>query len=247
MDKLFRKKTHSESYESSKELHKTLSVRDLIYFGIAAIVGASIFSTIGTAVSFGGPAVIYLFIFTAISCGFSALCYAQLASAIPISGSSYTYTYIIFGELAAWVIGWDLFMEYAVSNVAVAISWSGYFQHFIGGFGISLPTDFIINSTHFHFDYPAAAIAIFITYICYIGINESKKMNNTLVIIKLLVIFLIISIGLFYVNPTNWQPFAPNGISGVLVSISAVFFCIYWLRCYFCYRRRMQKPSKRYS
>lgn len=224
MDNLFRKKTISDSSEVSESLNKTLTVRDLTFFGIAAIVGASIFSTIGTAVSSGGPAVIYLFIFTAISCGFSALCYAQLASAIPASGSCYTYTYVIFGELAAWIIGWDLFMEYAVSNVAVAISWSGYFQHFMRGFGIDLQTNFNVFNTSLHIDYPAAAITILITYICYIGIKESKETNNILVIIKLLVIFAIICIGAFYITPANWQPFAPNGVSGVLVSISSVFF-----------------------
>lgn len=224
MDKLFRKKTIIEPSEVNGVLAKTLTVRDLIFFGIAAIVGASIFSTIGTAVASGGPAVVYLFVFTAISCGFSALCYAQLASAIPISGSCYTYTYIIFGELAAWIIGWDLFMEYAVSNVAVAISWSGYFQHFLHGFGIDLQTNFNLFGSNFHIDYPAAAVTVFITYICYIGIQESKKMNNILVIIKLMVILVIICIGAFYINPTNWQPFAPHGVSGILVSISAVFF-----------------------
>ncbi|TAG53088.1 MAG: amino acid permease [Cytophagales bacterium] len=224
MNKLFRKNTFEVENNNNEILSKTLTVKDLVFFGIAAIVGASIFSTIGSAVSSGGPAVVYLFIFTAITCGFSALCYAQLASAIPISGSSYTYTYIIFGELAAWIIGWDLFMEYAVSNVAVAIAWSGYFLHFLRGFGVDLLIDFQFFNSNFHIDYPAAGITILVTYICYIGIQESKKFNNILVVIKLLVILIIICIGVFYINPANWHPFAPNGVSGVLVSISSVFF-----------------------
>ena len=118
-------------------MRRNLSVADLTAFGIAAIVGAGIFSTIGTAASAGGPAVSLLFVFTALACGFSAMAYAEFASSIPISGSAYTYAYASFGELVAWIIGWDLIMEYAVGNIAVAISWSGYFT----GLGIGRRTD----------------------------------------------------------------------------------------------------------
>ena len=113
--------------EKETQMRRNLSVTDLTAFGIAAIVGAGIFSTIGTAASSGGPAVSLLFVFTALACGFSAMSYAEFASSIPISGSAYTYAYASFGELVAWIIGWDLIMEYAVGNIAVAISWSGYF------------------------------------------------------------------------------------------------------------------------
>jgi len=120
-------------------MHRSLNVRDLTALGIAAIVGAGIFSTIGTAAATGGPAVSLLFVFTAIACGFSAMCYAHFASRIPISGSAYTYAYASFGELVAWIIGWDLIMEYAVGNIAVAISWSDYFTGLLGGIGIHFP------------------------------------------------------------------------------------------------------------
>lgn len=158
---LFRRKSiesilkHSSS-ELPDELRmkKNLSVRDLTALGIAAIIGAGIFSTIGTAASHGGPAVSLLFVFTALACGFSALCYAEFASRIPISGSAYTYAYASFGELIAWIIGWDLIMEYAVGNIAVAISWSDYFTNLMHGLSINIPaylsTDFLTASRGYH-------------------------------------------------------------------------------------------------
>lgn len=132
--------SHAANEErGSASMKRSLSVRDLTAMGIAAIVGAGIFSTIGNAASSGGPAVSLLFVFTALACGFSAMCYAEFASRIPISGGAYTYAYASFGELIAWIIGWDLIMEYAVGNIAVAISWSGYFTGFMGGMGIHIP------------------------------------------------------------------------------------------------------------
>ncbi|MFZ4564769.1 MAG: amino acid permease, partial [Bacteroidales bacterium] len=143
---LFRKKSISHILQDAQnrmgersELKKSLNVVDLTALGIAAVIGAGIFSTIGTAAASGGPAVSLLFLFTAMACGFSALCYAQFASIIPISGSAYTYAYASFGELIAWIIGWDLIMEYAIGNIAVAISWSDYFTGFLGGIGINVP------------------------------------------------------------------------------------------------------------
>lgn len=221
---LVRKKSILSQANESTKLHRSLTLKDLTLFGIAAIVGAGIFSTIGTAAHQGGVGVVLLFIFTAISCGLSALCYAQLASCIPNAGSAYTYSYVIFGEFVAWIIGWDLFMEYAVSNVAVAISWSSYFQNFVDGFGFKIPTDFCFANKIWHIDFAAAGITILITYICYRGIEESKKINNWLVIIKLSVLALIIGIGVFYVHTDNWLPFAPNGYAGIITGISSIFF-----------------------
>src|SRR5690606_37454044 len=120
-------------------LSRSLTLTDLTAFGIAAIIGAGIFSTIGNASFAGGPAVSMLFVFTAIACGFSAMCYAQFASSIPLAGSAYTYAYASFGELIAWIIGWDLLMDYAIGNIAVAISWSDYFTAVMSGFGIKIP------------------------------------------------------------------------------------------------------------
>lgn len=248
------------------DLIRTLRLKDLVSFGIAAIIGAGIFSTIGNASAAGGPGVSLLFIFTAIACGFSALCYAQFASTIPVSGSAYTYAYASFGELVAWIIGWDLLMEYAIGNIAVAISWSDYFTAVMHGVGIGIPSyltmDYLSASRGFQTatdllaqgqvlsglpnniqqaflawqqapslgsikliaDLPALGITVLITYLVYIGIKESKRAANILVLLKLIVILLVISVGAFYVNTDNWSPFAPNGIAGIMKGVSAVFF-----------------------
>ena len=135
-------------------MKRNLSVVDLTALGVAAIVGAGIFSTIGNAAASGGPAVSLLFVFTAFACGLSAMCYAEFASSIPISGSAYTYAYASFGELVAWIIGWDLIMEYAIGNIAVAISWSGYFTGLLDGLGLHIPlfmtTDYLSASRGYH-------------------------------------------------------------------------------------------------
>jgi len=252
--------------ESGNRMRRNLSVVDLTALGVAAIVGAGIFSTIGNAAASGGPAVSLLFVFTAFACGLSAMCYAEFASSIPISGSAYTYAYASFGELVAWIIGWDLIMEYAIGNIAVAISWSGYFTGLLDGLGLHIPnfltTDYLsasrgydlavgalkggttLNQLSFSLqdaynawisapqighlriiaDVPALGIVVLITWICYVGIKESKVANNIMVLLKIGILLLVIGVGAFYVNPDNWHPFAPNGITGVLKGVSGVFF-----------------------
>lgn len=247
-------------------LNKVLGVKDLTLMGIAAVIGAGIFSSIGKACFDGGPGVIFLYMFTAVACGFAALCYAEFASTVPVSGSAYTYSYVAFGEIFAWIIGWDLLMEYAIGNIAVAISWSDYFTGLLDNAGLHIPGwltmdyttahagfnqaissiaagqglptidpailykhDAWINAPrlfgfHLIMDLPALFIVALITYIVFIGIKESKSASNIMVIIKLAVIFLVIVLGAYYVQPQNWSPFTPNGISGILKGVSAVFF-----------------------
>lgn len=229
-------------------MKRVLTTRDLTMMGIAAIVGAGIFSTIGTASFNGGPGIILLFLFVSIACGFSAVCYAEFASMVPVSGSAYTYSYVAFGEIIAWIIGWDLLMEYAIGNIAVAISWSDYFTSLLDGMGLYLPRyltmDFwtaragaspdaikawqtapdLIGGAKFICDIPAFLVTVIITWIIYTGIKESKRMMNGMVILKLAVIFLVIVVGAFYVAPENWSPFLPNGMSGVMAGTAAVFF-----------------------
>ncbi|MCA6364712.1 MAG: amino acid permease [Bacteroidetes bacterium] len=249
-------------------LSKHLGVRDLTALGIAAIIGAGIFTTIGKASFDGGPGVIFLFLFTAIACGFAAFAYAEFASMLPVSGSAYTYSYVAFGELFAWIIGWALIMEYAIGNIAVAIGWSGYFTSLLESGGIHLPawltTDVFtahkgfneamaalssgsiaspaalegglreaylawtecpkIFGLHIIFDAPAVLIVGLITWLVYRGIKESRNASNAMVIIKLAIILLVIAVGIFYVDTDNWDPFAPNGITGILKGVSAVFF-----------------------
>src|ERR671913_1823055 len=129
----------SDGEGSKSSLKRILNVRDLTFMGIAAVVGAGVFSTIGSAAFNGGPGISLLFVLTAITCGFSALCYAEFASRVPIAGSAYTYAYVSFGELIAWIIGWALILEYAIGNIVVAISWSGYFNNLLEAFGLHLP------------------------------------------------------------------------------------------------------------
>ncbi len=238
---------HNPEMDSGGSLKAVLGVRDLTFFAIAAIVGAGIFSTIGKASFDGGPGIVFLFIFVGIACGFSALCYAEFASLVPVSGSAYTYSYVVFGELFAWIIGWDLLMEYAIGNIAVAISWSDYFTTLLEGLGIYLPPwvqmDYWtakagatqtaiaawdsaprIGDLRIICDLPAFLITAIITAVVYIGIQESRRTANAMVILKLAVIALVIVAGAFYVQPANWNPFLPNGFSGVLKGTAAVFF-----------------------
>ena len=257
MNDLFRKKTVSKVIKDAAEgygdgeglagLKRSLGVRDLTALGIAAVVGAGIFSTIGKASFDGGPGIILLFLFVAVACGFSALCYAEFASIVPVSGSAYTYSYVAFGEIIAWIIGWDLLMEYAIGNIVVAISWSAYFTSFLKGIGVNIPAFLTMGymtaqkmaspeaiaawtfapqpfGFHIVFDLPAFMIVAIITYITYIGIKESRNSANIMVGIKMVIIFLVIFAGAFYVTPKNWSPFLPNGIGGVLKGISSVFF-----------------------
>ena len=251
---------------STSGLKKVLGVRDLTFMGIAAVVGAGIFSTIGTAAFHGGPGISLLFVITAITCGFSALCYAEFASRVPIAGSAYTYAYVTFGELIAWIIGWALILEYAIGNIVVAISWSGYFVNLLEGFHIHLPgwlsTNFetaqqgyeeavkhlaaggtretfsklarigydaitnapMIGSWKVILNIPAFVIVILITILVYRGITESKKTTNAMVIFKIIIIIFVIVLGSFYVDTSNWTPFMPNGFTGVLAGVSAVFY-----------------------
>ncbi len=228
-------------------LKKVLGVRDLTFFGVAAVIGAGIFSGIGSAASNGGPGVIFLYIFTAVACGFAALCYAEFASTVPVSGSAYTYSYVAFGEIFAWIIGWDLLMEYAIGNIAVAISWSDYFTRLLTSAGMHIPDwmtmDYMtakagataeavsawtnapqIGGLRLIMDIPALCIVLLITYIVFRGIRESRSASNLMVIIKLAVIFLVIVLGAFYVNADNWSPFTPEGFGGIMKGVSAVFF-----------------------
>jgi len=260
-----------DAEHGGQKLKRALGVTDLTALGIAAVIGAGIFSTIGNAAYNGGPAVALLFVFTAIACAFAALCYAEFASMIPVAGSAYTYAYASFGELIAWIIGWDLLMEYAIGNIAVAISWSDYFTGLLAGYGVNIPEfltmDFLSASRGFDkvnallqagntldqikamdgmsgavgayqawttapamgglrlvCDLPALVIVFIITALVYIGIKESKTASNIMVMIKVAVILLVIVLGAFYVKPENWSPFAPNGATGVLKGVSAVFF-----------------------
>lgn len=246
-NQLFRKKPAvgliSDDGGHGSGLHKVLNVRDLTFFGVAAIIGGGTFSAIGNACAEGGPGVVFLYVICAIACGFTALCYAEFASRVPVSGSAYTYAYVSFGELFAWIIGWALIMEYSIGNIYIAFSWSGYFTNLVPGIPEWLTTNYQdaksfasqeavsawINAPEIAglkiiFDLPAVIINILITALVFIGTKESKNFSNAMVVIKLAIIILVIGVGLFYIDMDNWKPFLPNGFSGVMAGVSAVFF-----------------------
>ncbi|NAW50271.1 amino acid permease [Elizabethkingia argentiflava] len=259
MSKLFRRKPYSTSNRTP--LNRVLGLWDIVFFGIAAIIGAGSFSSLGEAIFRAGPGVIILYIICGFACAFTALCYAEFASRIPTAGSAYTYAYASFGELIAWIIGWALIMEYSFGNIYVAFSWSNYFTSFLDRIGWHIPDNLtcsyseaykavlhhsanakllnawkiapVIGNFKLILDLPALVINGLITWLCYIGIKESKNFNNLLVIVKLAVIILVIFIGIAYVNTGNWFPtnphtkiqsFMPNGFVGVMSAVSGVFF-----------------------
>jgi APA family basic amino acid/polyamine antiporter len=260
MNQLFARKPISELLaETHESLKRVLGAGDLIMLAIGAVIGAGIFSSIGTAaagevlpngevVRYGaGPALIFSFLLLGAVCALAGLCYAELASMIPQAGSAYAYSYATLGELIAWIIGWDLILEYAVGNIAVAIAWSGYFTSLLSGFGIEFPawlthgyrTALLSSNPEVHgllqtaprisgipilLNIPAALIVMAITWLLYIGVRESTRANNVMVVVKLLVLGLFVVLGATHIDPANYKPFAPNGWIGIHQGAAIVFF-----------------------
>jgi basic amino acid/polyamine antiporter, APA family len=245
--------------ESAQALKRSLGAGDLIMLAIGAVIGAGIFGAIGTAAagqldstgavirSGAGPALVYSFLLLGAVCALAGLCYAELASMIPQAGSAYAYSYATLGELVAWIIGWDLILEYAVGNVAVAISWGDYFNTLLRGMGIHLPfwtttgyrTALLSADPAIHgllnaaphiagipilINVPAFGIVSFITWLLLRGARESATVNNLLVGIKLLALGLFVAVGITHINPQNYHPFMPNGFRGVHQGAAIVFF-----------------------
>jgi len=252
---LFRRKGITDP--SERGLRRVLSLWDLTAIGVAAVIGAGIFSTVGEATLKAGPSVVLVFVIGAFVAGLSALSYAEMASVVPQAGSAYTYTYVIFGELLAWLMGWFLILEYAVGNIAVAISWSGYFVALLRSMGIDMPLylaqdplslwraaqDYLQSHNPASYpayqawqaaptlfgiplilNLPALLIVVFITALAYVGIRESRLANNIFVALKVLTILFILVVGVFFVDPDRWTPFMPNGFSGMMRAVGAVFF-----------------------
>jgi APA family basic amino acid/polyamine antiporter len=260
MTQLFERKPIADLLaEGERSLKRVLGAGDLIMLAIGAVIGAGIFSSIGTAaagevyptgevVRYGaGPALIFSFVLLGVVCGLAALCYAELAAMIPQAGSAYAYSYATLGELIAWIIGWDLILEYAVGNIAVAVAWSGYFNSLLSGFGITLPgwlthgyrTALLSSDPAVHgllqtaprvagipflVNVPAALIVLLITWLLYIGVRESARANNVMVVVKLLVLSLFVVLGAMHIDPANYRPFAPNGWRGIHQGAAIVFF-----------------------
>src|SRR5690242_13596228 len=260
MSQLFRRKPISELLpDDAHSLKRVMGAGDLVMLAIGAVIGAGIFGAIGTAaagqvgpdgavIRYGaGPALVFSFILLGGACALAALCYAELASMIPQAGSAYAYSYATLGELVAWIIGWDLILEYAVGNVAVAISWGDYFNTLLRGFGMVLPawittgyrTALLSSDPNIHgllrpaphvlgvpilIHLPASGIVMAITWLLLRGARESATANNIMVVIKLLALALFIAVGATHLNPANYHPFAPNGFAGIHQGAAIVFF-----------------------
>ncbi|GAB7546236.1 amino acid permease [Cupriavidus sp. CuC1] len=228
---LFRTKNIEAMLAAARDdgLKKVLGPIDLILMGIGAIIGTGIFVLTGTGALTAGPALTLSFVIAALACGFAALCYAEFASAIPVSGSIYTYSYATLGEIVAWMIGWDLLLEYGLATSAVSVGWSGYFQSLMAGFGLHLPAMLTaapgaVPGVQTLFNLPAAVIMLLITWVVSYGVRESARLNNVMVAIKIAVVLLFIGVGVWHVKPANWQPFAPFGLDGIFNAAALVFF-----------------------
>ena len=246
MRDLFRRKPVTQALsevETGTTLRRTLGATQLTVLGVGAIVGAGIFSSIGEQAAAAGPGVTLSYVLTALACGFAALCYAEIAAMVPVAGSAYTYAYVALGELIAWIIGWDLIIEYAIGNIYVAQSWSTYFGNFAReALGLDFPawmsTDFQtaahtpaisevapkIGGFVIGFNLPAALIVTALTVVLVLGIRESARFNAAMVALKLVLIAGFVAVGAFFIKPANFKPYLPNGLGGVWKGASLAFF-----------------------
>ncbi|WP_305822148.1 amino acid permease [Massilia brevitalea] len=230
-------------------LKKVLGPMDLILMGIGAIVGTGIFVLTGTGAVTAGPALSLSFIIAAIACGFAALCYAEFASSVPVAGSIYTYSYVTLGEIVAWMIGWDLLLEYGLATSTVAVGWSGYFQSLLKGIGIVLPEALraapgAIPGVNTLFNLPAFLIMLVLTFMLSLGVRESARVNNIMVLIKTGVVLLFIFVGVSYVKPDNWQPFMPFGMGSVMSAAALVFFAFIGFDAVTSAAEEVKNPAK---
>src|SRR5207248_5137767 len=216
----------TETHEAGHELKRAVSASQLTAMGVGAIIGTGIFVVIGQGAVMAGPGVILSFVLAAIACVFSALSYAELASSIPVSGSAYTYAYATLGELVAWIIGWDLILEYGVSVAAVAVGWGGNLNAFFdSAFGFKLPNAIAHSpSEHGVFNLPAVFIVFAITFVLVLGVRESARTNMVMVVVKLAILTFFIVVALSNFHTGNFKPFLPHGASAVTSAAAIIFF-----------------------
>ena len=249
---LFRTKNLDDMIAHSKKpggLAKVLGPFDLVLMGIGAIVGTGIFVLTGTGALTAGPALSLSFVVAAVACCFAALCYAEFASTVPVAGSIYTYSYATLGELAAWMIGWDLLLEYGLAAAAVSVGWSGYFQSLLAGFGITLPAALTaapgaLPGVTTFINLPALVIMLLLTAMLGWGVREAARLNNIMVAIKVGVVLLFIIFGARHVQPANWQPYMPFGYHGMLSAAALVFFAFIGFDAVTSAAEEVKKPSR---
>lgn len=228
MRRLFVARSVDDFLDGATPLKRSLGARDLVLLGIGGVIGAGIFVLTGVAAAqYAGPSITLSFILAAIACGLAGFCYSELASMIPVSGSAYSYAYATMGQLIAWIIGWDLVLEYAVAAATVAIGWAGYFTSFLDGVGLGLPPT-LTAAPAVHpgaiANFPAAVIVLLLTGLLSIGIRESISFNNLIVLVKVAVIVLFIAAGIGQVQPSLWVPYFPFGFPGMVTGAGVIFF-----------------------
>ena len=226
---LFKRKSVAALTAHDNGLKKTLTARDLTILGVGAIIGAGIFVLTGIAAAkYAGPAIVISFVLAGIACALAALCYSELAAMIPVSGSAYSYAYATMGEWMAWIIGWDLILEYALASSTVAIGWAGYLHSFLESIGVHLPkaftTAYLSDPIEGFINLPAVAIILLLTGLLVLGIRQSAIFNFMMVLIKLIVIVVFIVLGVGHVDTANWSDFTPFGLGGVLTGAGVIFF-----------------------
>ncbi len=248
---LFRKKSIAELEQNISTTHalkRVLGTWELIFLGIGAVVGTGIFVITGIAAAdYAGPGVVLSFVIAGTAAIFAALCYAEFAAMVPIAGSAYTYSYASLGEIWAWIIGWDLILEYTVAVAAVAIGWSGYIAVFFAEAGFPLPPALInpYGTAGGIVNLPAILIIALITGLLILGVQESTRVNNVIVLIKLSVLAVFLFIGFGHINPANWNPFLPFGLSGVVAGAAIVFFAYIGFDAVSTAAEEVRDPQKR--
>src|SRR5208337_2839834 len=269
MKRLFLKKKLAdltiEAFEEKQGLKRSLGPVSLVLLGVGVIIGSGIFVLTGhAAAQIAGPAIVISFIISGIACAFAGLCYAEFASMIPTAGSAYTYAYATLGQFIAWIIGWDLILEYTLGATTVAIGWSGYLVSFLKDLGIMVP-QFLASpplnyditrhgwvSTGALFNAPAVVVVFFITIVLVIGIKESATLNAIIVFIKIAIILAFIGVGVFFIKPALWHPFIPPnkgdfgvfGLSGVVRGAGVIFFAYIGFDAVSTLAQEAKRPQK---
>ncbi|AEV95680.1 APC family permease [Pediococcus claussenii] len=248
---IFRKEPFENYLATDQRFEKTMSAKDLLALGIGAVIGTGIFILPGTVAALkAGPSIILSFVIAAIVCALAGMCYAEFASSLPVAGSAYSYGNIVFGEMIGWIMGWALILEYVLAVAAVSTGWSAYFTSFLHGFGLNIPKVISGPFDPAHGTYinlVAILIVIAIAILLSRGFQSSIRINNIMVVIKLAIIVIFIITGLFYIKPSNWQPFFPYGVHGTFAGASTVFFAYLGFDVVSSSAAEVKNPSKNMS
>ena len=245
---LLRKESIGRYLNTDKKFAKTLGAKDLLALGIGAVIGTGIFILPGTvAATTAGPGVTLSFLVAALVCGLCSMCYAELSSSIPVAGSAYSYGNLLFGEIVGWILGWALILEYMLSVAAVSSGWAAYFNALLNSVGISLPhalTNAYNPTQGTYFNLMAAISVLLIALMLSRGLKESMRVNNVAVVLKIIIIFVFVGVGLFFIKPANYKPFLPFGTNGIFHGATTVFFAFLGFDCVSASAAEVKNPKR---